>query len=65
MTASEMTLRVLEEKNLNNHDLDLDLVLHEVVLGGALQRPIHYSEQVLGKYRITPGQYTRSTSAIY
>ena len=44
MTALEMTQKVLKEKNLNNEQ---SLVLHEVVLGGALQRPIHYSEQVL------------------
>ena len=44
MTALEMTQKVLDEKNLRS-----DFVLHEMVLGGALQRPIHHSEHVLGK----------------
>jgi len=44
MTASEMTEKVLTEKNLG---LDCGLVLHEVVMGGALQRPIHHTELVL------------------
>merc|ERR1712113_21764 len=42
MTALEMTQKVLDEKNLCS-----DFVLHEMVLGGALQRPIHHSEHVL------------------
>ena len=42
MTAMEMTKQVIAEKSLNDN-----LVLHEVVLGGALQRPIHHSELVL------------------
>ena len=44
MTALEMTKKVLMEKGLEE---DSGLVLHEAVLGGALQRPIHYSELVL------------------
>ena len=42
MTAREMTQKILDEKNLSR-----DFVLHEMVLGGALQRPIHHSEHVL------------------
>lgn len=44
MTALEMTQKVLEEKELSP---EVGLVLHEAVLGGALQRPIHHSELVL------------------
>ena len=45
MTAQEMTEKVLTEKNLSLNSSGL--VLHEVVMGGALQRPIHHSELVL------------------
>ena len=45
MTALEMTQQVLREKGLKKDESDL--VLHEAILGGALQRPIHYSELVL------------------
>lgn len=44
MTALEMTQKVMQEKGLGP---DCGLVLHEAILGGALQRPIHYSELVL------------------
>jgi len=46
MTAFEMTQQVLREKCMQPQD-ECDLTLHEAILGGALQRPIHYSELVL------------------
>jgi len=45
MTALEMTQQVHREKRLQQDECGL--VLHEAILGGALQRPIHYSELVL------------------
>ncbi len=44
MTALEMTGKVLQEKQMSSK---ANLVLHEAVLNGALQRPIHHSEYVL------------------
>ena len=44
MTALEMTSKILQEKCIS---VEAGLVLHEAVIGGALQRPIHHSELVL------------------
>merc|ERR1719507_1105173 len=41
-----MTQQVLREKCIQPQD-ECGLTLHEAILGGALQRPIHYSELVL------------------
>jgi hypothetical protein len=43
MTAMEMTQKVLQEKSMT----DNGFLLHEVLLGGSLQRPLHHSELVL------------------
>ncbi len=46
MTALEMTQKVLTENSMTS-DEAAGFILHEVVHGGSLQRPIHYKELVL------------------
>ena len=48
MTAFEMTQCVIREaKRLEEESASTNLMLHEVVLAGMLERPIHHSEIML------------------